>query len=170
MLDSYIINKMLLSSHNKLYKEMISNCNTNKNANKNTNKNTKKNANKNAKKNTKKNNDSSLIPLSFWFEANRSPIPTVCIPIYVKETIRESDSLIDVLNDETNSIYLINEFMNFSCINNAWKRYKHKLFIIKQLHKNKYKQVMDELYYKPNIGIGYYESFESFESFNKNTT
>lgn len=142
MLDSYIINKMLLSSHNKLYKEMISNRNTNKNA--------------------KKNNDSSLIPLSFWFEANRSPIPTVCIPIYVKETIRESDSLIDVLNDETNSIYLINEFMNFSCINNAWKRYKHKLFIIKQLHKNKYKQVMDELYYKPNIGIGYYESFESF--------
>ena len=78
---------MLLSSHNKLYKEMISSRNTNKNTN------------KNAKKNTKKNNDSSLIPLSFWFEANRSPIPTVCIPIYVKETIRESDSLIDVFKN-----------------------------------------------------------------------
>lgn len=106
----------------------------------------------------------------FLYLSGLTPIPLACVQIYIKQTIRESDSLINVLNGETNLIYLINEFMNFSCINNAWKRYKHKLFIIKQLHKTKYKQVMNELYYKPNIGIGYYNSSDSFESFNKNTT
>lgn len=110
----------------------------------------------------KETNKETFIPLSFWFNNNSPAIPLVCVQIYIKQTIRESDSLINVLNSKTNLIYLINEFMNFRCINNAWKRYKHKLFTIKQLHKNKYKHVMDELYYKPNIGIGYYNSFESF--------
>lgn len=107
-------------------------------------------------------NEETFIPLVWPKTKLDTAFSYICIPIYVKRTIRESDSIINVLNDETNLIYLINTFMNFSCINNAWKRYKHKLFIIKQLHKNKYKHVMDELYYKPNIGIGYYDSFDSF--------
>jgi len=91
-----------------------------------------------------KRNDFSLNSLSFWFNLDQ-PIPVISIKIYIKEKIRGCDSLIDVLSDKTNFIYMINTFMNFRCINNSWRRYKHKLFIIKLFHKNKYKHVMREL-------------------------
>lgn len=104
-----------------------------------------------------------FIPMSFWFNSDsKTAIPLTCVLMYVKEKIKKSSSLIDILNDKTNLIYLINTFMNFHCINRIWRKYKHKLFIKKVLHKNKYQHVMNELYYKPNIGIGFYNSFESF--------